>query len=95
VNVLIDPKYEERLLNLMKRCGLTTTKELLNTSITLLEHVVGELESGASIASVNEAKDSWTEIKVPNLRIPGHEPGPPLRARPVLSVIKGGLKEEK
>lgn len=57
----------QELERLMKICGVSTRKDLINNALTLLAWAVAERKSGRIIASVDERKREFKEIQMPVL----------------------------
>lgn len=57
----------QELERLMKICGVSTRKDLLNNALTLLAWAIGERRSGRIIASVDEKEHKYKEIQMPVL----------------------------
>lgn len=52
---------------LMRKCDISTKKELFNNALTLFEWAVSESESGSKIASINDQQKKVKELQMPPL----------------------------
>ncbi|MBF9036829.1 hypothetical protein HKCCE2091_21555 [Rhodobacterales bacterium HKCCE2091] len=52
---------------LMEAIGADSNRELFNNALTILEWAVGEVQSGNTIASINEANQVYRELQMPAL----------------------------
>lgn len=57
----------QELERLIKICGVSTRKDLINSALTLLAWAVAERKSGRIIASVDEKNGKYKEIQMPVL----------------------------
>lgn len=61
----IPEEREQELMDLMRRTGITTRKDLFNNALTVFEWMVREREQGNSIASINEKEKKFKELVTP------------------------------
>lgn len=65
---LVLPAERVRMLDqLAAEAGLATRKDLFNNALTLLVWAVGEVKRGRAIASIDESKQRFTELRMPML----------------------------
>lgn len=67
LKIEINPEMEESLKRLMSECGVDNTKELFNTSLTLLQWAVAEEKSGRTISSFDLDKKYVEKLRMPIL----------------------------
>ena len=63
---LTDEKYE-RLMVLMKVCGIETQKDLFQNALGMFEWAVNERKRGRIVASVDEERNRYKELSMPAL----------------------------
>ncbi|WP_394870396.1 hypothetical protein, partial [Klebsiella pneumoniae] len=58
----------DELDSLMKKCGISTKKELFNYALTMLEWAVDESESGHEIAAIDRDSKQFYALRMPILK---------------------------
>jgi hypothetical protein len=67
VQFMLSPQKLAEVEDLMRECGVKTKQELFNNALTLLQWAVAQVQSGRSIASVDEREKRYRELQMPIL----------------------------
>ena len=68
LNLELNEAQMASLKTLQHRTGASTTKDLVNNALTLLEWAVDESAKGNEIAAVNEGKETYRVLVTPLLQ---------------------------
>ncbi len=68
IQIEISKEHAEELKVLMQKAGLNTYKDLFENSLALFDWAIQEVQSGRTIASVNEEENKYKEVTMPALR---------------------------
>ncbi len=68
LNLELNSEQMASLKALQHRTGASTTKDLVNNALTLLEWAVDESAKGNEIAAVNESKETYRVLVTPLLQ---------------------------
>jgi hypothetical protein len=77
VRIQVDFSRERvsELEKVMKLCGMSTKKELLNNALSLFEWAVREVMRGRAVASVDEEDQKYRELQMPTLQYAARHAG--------------------
>lgn len=66
--IITDEATAARLLQLMERCGIKSTQELISCATATLEWAVDESERGNVVASLDRKQNTFKEHEMPLLQ---------------------------
>ncbi len=67
IQIDVSPQKLAELEELMRLCGITTKKDLINNALTLLQWAVRQVRNGRTIASIDEKEGRYRELEMPIL----------------------------
>jgi hypothetical protein len=67
IQIDVSPQKLAELEELMRLCGISTKKELINNALTLLQWAVRQVRNGRTIASIDEQEGRYRELEMPIL----------------------------
>lgn len=67
IQIDVSPQKLAELEELMRLCGISTKKDLINNALTLLQWAVRQVRNGRTIASIDEKEGRYRELEMPIL----------------------------